>query len=91
MTEIKITIKKQIHYIEGDTYLATMEQNGSTIVLAVNIKSNAFLDMCEKLEGLKFRLEQLGHNVSVKTLELPDPNFESYEEAMEALEKRHNR
>lgn len=83
MATILIEIKHQQHFIEGYNYLAFLIQpaTGKTILIGT-AKEDTYLDMCEKLEGLKFRLEQLGNNVVVSTVFEPDPNFETLDDAM---------
>ena len=82
MATIIIEIKHQQHYIEGYNYLAFIQQpaTGATMLIGT-AKEETYLEMCEKLEGVKIRLEQLGNNVVVSTKFEPDPNFETAEDA----------
>lgn len=86
MSVIKIRIIQQQHYIEGDTFMAFLEQENESIMIAYGVKQQDYLTLCEKLDGLKWRLTDMGNEVVVKTEFEPDPNFESHEEAMQCLD-----
>ena len=95
MANFKIQIVEEQHFIEGNRYFAFLKQQQGentweTMIIACNIKPNDYLDMCEKLSGLKFRLEQLGNNVEIVLEFEPDPNFATYEDAMKYLENEGN-
>ena len=83
-----IKIVQEQHFIEGDRYFAYIETNIELILIASNVKSDGYLDMCEKLDGLKFRLEQLGNTVEIKTEFRADPNFDTAAEAEEYLNNK---
>ena len=87
MSVLKIKITQYQHFIEGDEYFAYLEQPqlDTVIILASCVKQKEYLSMCEKLEGLKFRLEQLGNEVITENVFCKDPNFDSYEEAMDCV------
>ena len=82
---IKITINQHQHFIEGDDFMITLTQGNNTIVLASNIKQKEYLKTMENLEGLRWRLEQLGNTVEVKNVFWKDPNFETEDEANKCL------
>lgn len=90
MANIRIRIVQEQHFIEGDRFFAYLESpDTKTIqIVACNVKPNELLSMCEKLDGLKIRLEQLGNTVEVRTVFRDDPNFESREQAEEYLENK---
>ena len=83
-----IKIVHEQHFIEGDRYNAFLCQNGECICLAAGVKSDGYLDMCEKLDGLKIRLEQLGSIVETVIRLEPDPNFETAADAEEYLNNK---
>lgn len=86
MAKIKIKIVQEQHFIEGDRYNVFLNQQGrAQIIIACNVKPDAFLPMCEKLDGLRFRLIELDNEVSVETVLERDPNFETQEQADEYL------
>lgn len=86
MAKIKIKIVQEQHFIEGDRYNVFLNQQGrAQIIIACNVKPDAYLQMCEKLDGLRFRLTELGNDVSVETVLERDPNFETQEQANEYL------
>lgn len=85
MAKIKIKIVQEQHFIEGDRYHAYLEQNGEVLIVACNVKPSEYLQMCEKLDGLRFRLNDLGNDVIIKTEFNRDPNFETEEQANEYL------
>jgi len=83
---MKIKIIHEQHFIEGDRFKAFLiSGNDQVICLCADVKPDAYLDMCEKLDGLKFRLEQLGNNVETVIKIEPDPNFETATDAEEYL------
>lgn len=88
MRTIKIEIQQDQHFVVGDEYHVFLKQENRTIAIAMQVKAQDYLKMCENLEGLKWRLEQLGNKVIVETKFIPDPNFKSYEEAAEYLENK---
>ena len=84
-----IKIVQEQHYIEGDRYKAFLYQNNECLCcLTTGIKPEGYLDMCEKLYGLKIRLEQLGNVVEVITKLESDPNFETQADAEEYLNNK---
>ena len=85
MAKIKIKIVQEQHFIEGDRYHAYLEQNGDSMIVACNVKPSEYLQLCEKLDGLRFRLHDLGNDVYVETVFEHDPNFETEEQANEYL------
>lgn len=90
MAKFKIKIVEEQHFIEGNRYHAFLmqeqgENNYEQMIIACNVKPNGYLDMCEKLGGLKFRLESLGNEVETFLRFDKDPNFETEEEANEYL------
>ncbi len=92
MANFKIKIVEEQHFIEGNTYHAfLMQKQGNDyvqMIIACDIKQDGYLDMCEKLGGLKFRLESLGNKVETILRFNPDPNFETKEAADEYLENK---
>ena len=86
MSTVKIRIIQQQNYIEGDTFMAFLEQENNGVMIAYGVKQQGYLQLCEKLDGLRWRLEDLGNKVIVKNEFEPDPNFDSYEEAMQCLD-----
>lgn len=86
MAKIKIKIVQEQHFIEGDRYHAFLAQEGgSQIIIALNVKPDNYLQMCEKLDGLRFRLTELGNEITTETVLERDPNFETQEQADEYL------
>lgn len=86
MAKIKIKIVQEQHFIEGDRYHAFLvQEGGAQIIVACNVKPDNYLQMCEKLDGLRFRLTELGNEVSTETVLERDPNFETQEQAGEYL------
>lgn len=84
-----IKIVHEQHFIEGNRYKAFLYQNNECLCcLITGVKPNDYLDMCEKLDGLKLRLEQLGNTVETLTVFEPDPNFETEADAQEYLENK---
>lgn len=93
MANFKIKIVEEQHFIEGNRYHAFLlqpqgEHDYVQMILACNVKPDGYLDMCEKLGGLKFRLEQLGNEVDTILRFDPDPNFETQADADEYLENK---
>lgn len=88
MRIVRIEILQNQHFIIGDEYCVFLKQDDRTIAIAVAVKTNEYLTMCENLEGLKWRLEKLGNKVIVETKFVPDPNFKSEEEAAEYFENK---
>lgn len=93
MANFKIKIVEEQHFIEGNRYHAFLlqpqgEHDYAQMILACNVKPDGYLDMCEKLGGLKFRLEQLGNEVETFLRFDPDPNFETQADADEYLESK---
>lgn len=86
MSTVKIRIVQQQHFVEGDKFMVFLEQENDGIMIAYGVKQQEYLQLCEKLDGLRWRLEDLGNTVVIKNEFEPDPNFSSYEEAMEHLE-----
>ena len=86
MSTVMIRIIQQQHYIEGDTFMAFLEQENDSVMIAYGVKQQGYLQLCEKLDGLRWRLEDLGNKVIVKNEFEPDPNFDSHEEAMQCLD-----
>ncbi len=81
-----IKIVQEQHFIEGDRYKAFLYQNNECLCCLVSgVKAKDYLDMCEKLDGLKIRLEQLGNSVDIITKFEPDPNFATEAEANECI------
>lgn len=87
-----IKIKTEQHYIEGNklhVFLISDEgANAIAIPLVINENPNNIVKIAENLDGLKFRLEQLGNDVEIKNVIEPDPNFESAAEAEEYLNNK---
>lgn len=84
-----IKIVHEQHFIEGDCYKAFLiSGNNQVICLTANVKPADYLEMCEKLDGLKIRLEQLGNNVETVIKFESDPNFETEADAEEYLENK---
>lgn len=89
MAKFKIKIIEEQHFIEGNRYHAyLMQEQGNQweqMIIACNVKPDGYLDMCEKLGGLKYRLESLGNEVETFLKFDPDPNFETQADAEEYL------
>lgn len=91
---MKYTIKivTEQHYIEGNklhVFLINGEGvHANTMPLVINENPNNIVKIAENLDGLKFRLEQLGNDVEIKNVINPDPNFESEEAAQEYLDNK---
>lgn len=83
-----IRIVREKHYIEGDRYFAYLETSGQMICIASNVKPANFLQMCEKLDGVRFRLSELGNYVEATTEVREDPNFETQADAEEYLNNK---
>lgn len=82
---MKIKIVHEQHYIEGDRYKAFLIQGEQLVCLVAGVETDKYLDMCEAINGIKFRLGQLGNNVEIiNKIEL-DPNFETLADAEEYL------
>jgi hypothetical protein len=63
--------------------------NGTNVMpLVIGENPNNIVKIAESLDGLKFRLEQLGNDVEIKNVIEPDPNFESAAEAEEYLNNK---
>lgn len=93
MAKFKIKIVEEQHFIEGNRYHAFLiqekcENDYAQMILACDIKPDGYLDMCEKLGGLKFRLESLGNEVETVLRFDPDPNFETQADADEYLKNK---
>lgn len=83
---MKIKIIHEQHFIEGDIFKAFLiSGNDEVICLCADVKPDAYLDMCEKLDGLRIRLEQLGSKVETVVKFERDPNFETAADAEEYL------
>lgn len=91
---MKFTIKivTEQHYIEGNqlhVFLICGEgAYAKTMPLVINENPNNIVKIADNLDGLKFRLEQLGNEVEIKNVVNPDPNFESAEAAQEYLDNK---
>lgn len=91
---MKYTIKivTEQHYIEGNklhVFLINGEgAHANTMPLVINENPNNIVKIAENLDGLKFRMEQLGNDVEIKNVINPDPNFESEQAAQEYLENK---
>ena len=91
---MKYTIKivTEQHYIEGNilhVFLINGEGvHANTMPLVINENPDKILEIADNLDGLKFRLEQLGNDVEIKNVINPDPNFESAEAAQEYLDNK---
>ena len=90
MAVLKIRIVQYQHFIEGDEYSVYLEQPqlDTQIIIANLIKQDQYLEMCESIHGLKTRLEMLGNKVLFVNEFQQDPNFESYEKAMEFMMRK---
>lgn len=89
MAAIVLRIVHEQHFIEGDSFLAFFVHpatGGCTLIGTAN--NETYLDMCERLEGLKWRLEQLGNEVVVYNKFDPDPNFETKADAEEYMRNK---
>lgn len=88
-TKIKIEIIEERHYIEGDNFHAFMHQGEEphrrTFVLAVNESQQNYSTLAEKLTGVKSALEKLGLSVEMTYTTIPDPNFDTAEDAAEYM------
>lgn len=91
---MKYTIKivTEQHYIEGNKLHVFMINgegaNANTMPLVINENPNNIVEIADSIDGLKFRLEQLGNDVEIKNVVDPDPNFESAEAAQEYLDNK---
>ena len=86
MSTVKIRIIQQQHFVEGDDFIVFLEQENDGIMIAYGVKQQDYLNLCEKLDGLRWRLKDLGNEVIIKNEFVKDPNFDTYEEAMECLD-----
>ena len=66
MSTVKIRIIQQQHFIEGDMFMVFLEQENNGIMIAWGVKKQEYLQLCEKLDGLRWRLEDLGNKVIIK-------------------------
>lgn len=91
---MKYTIKivTEQHYIEGNklhVFLINGEgAHANTMPLAINKNPDSIVELADNIDGLKFRLEQLGNEVEIKNVVNPDPNFESAAAAEEYLNNK---
>ncbi len=83
-----IKIKTEQHYIEGNKLHVFLINGTNVMPLVINENPNNIVKIAESLDGLKFRLEQLGNEVEIKNVVEPDPNFESAEAAQEYLDNK---
>ena len=84
--EMKIKIVHEQHFIEGNEHKAFLISGSNQIIcLTAGVKDDGYLDMCESINGIKFRLEQLGCNVEVVNVVEPDHNFDTAADAEEYL------
>lgn len=88
--KIKIEIIEERHYIGGDRFHAFMYQgehpHRRTFVLAINEDPKNYTTLAEKLTGVKSALGKLGLSVEMTYTTIPDPNFDTAEDAAEYLE-----
>lgn len=93
---ITIKIVKEIHYVEGNRYNVYITGNCSEYMCIANqVKEKDYLELCEALNGLQIRLDQIGRigkpvsqwtdSVRLVTEEWTDPNFDSAADAEEYL------
>lgn len=85
---MKIKIVHEQHFIEGSRYKVFLIQGDQTICLIAGIKDNGYLDMCEAINGIRYRLAQLGNKVEIVNTIEPDPNFETQADAEEYLNNK---
>lgn len=83
-----IKIKTEQHYIEGNELHVFLINGTNVMPLVIGENPNNIVKIAENLNGLKFRLEQLGNEVEIKNVVEPDPNFESEAEAEEYLNNK---
>lgn len=83
-----IKIKTEQHYIEGNELHVFLINGTNVMPLVIGENPNNIVKIAESLDGLKFRLEQLGNDVEIKNVIEPDPNFESAAEAEEYLNNK---
>lgn len=83
-----IKIKTEQHYIEGNELHVFLINGTNVMPLVIGENPNNIVKIAENLDGLKFRLEQLGNEVEIKNVVEPDPNFESEAEAEEYLNNK---
>lgn len=83
-----IKIKTEQHYIEGNELHVFLINGTNVMPLVIGENPNNIVKIAESLDGLKFRLEQLGNEVEIKNVINPDPNFESAEAAEEYLNNK---
>lgn len=83
-----IKIKTEQHYIEGNELHVFLINGTNVMPLVIGENPNNIVKIAENLNGLKFRLEQLGNDVEIKNVIEPDPNFESAEAAQEYLDNK---
>lgn len=88
MAEVTIKIVQEQHFIEGDRFHAYLIQGENTMIIACNVKPLNYLEMCEKLDGLKIRLQELGNKVRTLVKFESDPNFETEADADEYLNNK---
>ena len=89
---MKMTIKilQEQNYIGGDEYFAFLVlhagEHDIEMPLAICKEQKEFFDFVDSLSGIKWRLEQLGNTVRTVNEFVPDPNFDSFEEAQKVLD-----
>lgn len=83
-----IKIKTEQHYIEGNELHVFLINGTNVMPLVIGENPNNIVKIAENLDGLKFRLEQLGNEVEIKNVVEPDPNFESAAAAEEYLNNK---
>lgn len=83
-----IKIKTEQHYIEGNKLHVFLINGTNVMPLVIGENPNNIVKIAESLDGLKFRLEQLGNEVEIKNVIEPDPNFESEADAEEYLNNK---
>lgn len=89
--KIKIILIKSIHYIEGDEYSLFVENPELPIEVINSIPviplTKEPISM-RKVNSLAKSLRNLGAEVEIEKRVDKDPNFESYDAAMEYLDNR---
>lgn len=89
MANITIKIVKYEQKISGDMYCAYLchKESKQSIIVAYDVKPSGYLEMCERLNGLRIRLEELGNQVTTVNEYVPDPNFKTDEEVEDYWQK----
>ena len=89
--DLIIEIVTEEHFVEGNEKIVFLKsgdpQHEITIPLSYGVKSDELLELMDCIDGLKFRLEQMGKRVKIVEKINHDPNFENQAEADNYLQE----